>query len=81
MQPDDIRSHLTAVFREVFGQPSLEIRDEMTATDVAGWDSLTHVTLIFATEKQFGVKFSTREVQSLKAVGDLVGLIAHKTQH
>jgi acyl carrier protein len=80
MQANDIRTDLTAVFQEVFGQPSLEIRDAMTAADVAGWDSLTHITLIFAIEKRFGVKFSTREVQRMKNVGDLVGLIAQKTE-
>ena len=52
----------------------------MTAADVAGWDSLTHVTLIFAVEKQFGVRFSTRDVQALKTVGDLVRMIDRKTQ-
>jgi acyl carrier protein len=78
MQPDDIKPNLTAVFRQVFSQPSLEIEDGTTAADVAGWDSLTHVTLIFAIEQRFGVKFSTREVQALKTVGDLVRLIERK---
>ena len=80
MQPIDTRTSLTAVFRQVFSQPSLDIHDEMTAADVAGWDSLTHVTLIFAVEKQFGVRFSTRDVQALKTVGDLVRMIDRKTQ-
>lgn len=80
MQPVDTRTGLTAVFRQVFSQPSLDIHDEMTAADVAGWDSLTHVTLIFAVEKQFGVRFSTRDVQALKTVGDLVRMIDRKTQ-
>jgi acyl carrier protein len=80
MQPGDIKPNLTAVFRQVFSQPSLEIEDGTTAADVNGWDSLTHVTLIFAIEKRFGVKFSTREVQALKTVGDLVRLIGRKTQ-
>jgi acyl carrier protein len=80
MQPADIRPDLTAVFRQVFSQPALDIQDEMTAADVAGWDSLTHVTLIFAIEKRFGVKFSTRDVQALKSVGDLVRLLERKTQ-
>ena len=58
MQPAEIRAQLTTVFREVFRQPALEIRDEMTAADVTSWDSLAHLTLIFATEDRFGVRFS-----------------------
>jgi acyl carrier protein len=80
MQPDDIRANLTEVFRDVLGHPDLDIREEMTAADVSGWDSLAHVSLIFATEKRFGVKFLTREVQGLRSVGDLIGLIARKTR-
>jgi len=80
MQSADIKPNLSAVFRQVFSQPSLDIQDDMTAADVPGWDSLTHVTLVFAIEQRFGVKFSTREVMVLKTVGDLVRLIERKTQ-
>lgn len=80
MQSADIKPNLTAVFRQVFSQPSLDIQDDMTAADVPGWDSLTHVTLVFAIEQRFGVKFSTRDVLVLKTVGDLVRLIERKTR-
>ena len=51
----------------------------MTAADVKGWDSLNHVTLIYATEKKFGVRFSIREVQGLQNVGEMITLIEKKT--
>ncbi len=79
MQRSEIMVALTEVFREVFGQPTLEIREETTAADVNNWDSLNHVTMIFATEKKFGISFSTREVQGLKNVGELIALIEQKT--
>lgn len=79
MQRSEIMVALTGVFREVFGQPTLEIREETTAADVNNWDSLSHVTMIFATEKKFGISFSTREVQGLKNVGQLIALIEQKT--
>lgn len=79
MQRPEIKAKLTEVFREVFRQPSLEIQDETTASQVKNWDSLNHVTLIFATEKKFGISFSTKEVQGLKNVGDLIILIERKT--
>lgn len=79
MQRSEIMVVLTGVFREVFDQPTLEIREETTAADVNNWDSLSHVTMIFATEKKFGISFSTREVQGLKNVGELIALIEQKT--
>jgi acyl carrier protein len=78
MNRDELHEKLTRVFREVFGQPMLVIHDDMSAADVRNWDSLNHVTMIYAAEKKFGIKFSTREVQNLKNVGELVSLIDQK---
>jgi acyl carrier protein len=78
MTDADIRDRLTGVFRDVFDDPSIAIFDEMTAADVEGWDSLTHVTLIVAAEKAFDVKFSTRDIQSLQNVGGFLALIRKK---
>lgn len=69
---------LTAVFRQVFDDPVLVLRDDMSAADVKGWDSLNHIDLIVAVERQFKIRFTTREVTALKTVGDLADLTARK---
>ncbi len=69
---------LTGVFREVFDNPGLVLHDGMTAADVENWDSLNHIDLIVAIERKFKIKFTTREVASLKTVGDLAELTAKK---
>jgi acyl carrier protein len=69
---------LTDVFRNVFDDPGLELRDGMTAADVENWDSLNHIDLIVAIERKFKIKFTTREVTGLKTVGDLAELTARK---
>jgi acyl carrier protein len=66
---------LTEVFRRVFHQPALELRDETSARDVPGWDSLNHVTLMIEVEREFGLRFSSREIEALSCVGDLKALI------
>jgi acyl carrier protein len=79
MQTQDVMAKLTTVFRDVFDEDELEIHESTTAKDIEDWDSLTHVNLIVAVEKAFKVKFTTREVQSLKNVGEFVQLIARRT--
>ena len=74
----DVRSRLNGVFREVFQDRSIEIFDAMTAKDVEFWDSLTHINLIVAVEKNFNVSFTTREINGLKNVGDFIRLIGNK---
>ena len=79
MDDTQIRSGITQTFRDTFGDPNLVITDAMTAADVEGWDSLTHIHLIVALEKGFRIKFTTSEVSKLRNVGDLFSLIQKKT--
>jgi acyl carrier protein len=78
MQDGEIRTELTAIFREVFDDDSIEIRDSMTAKDVEEWDSLNHINLIVAVEGKFGIRFTTKEVSNLANVGEFIALITSK---
>ncbi|HEY2675433.1 MAG TPA: acyl carrier protein [Steroidobacteraceae bacterium] len=75
---DPILTGLTSVFREVFDDDDLELKPEMTADDVDGWDSLAHIRLILSVQKAFSVKFSPVEMNRLKNVGDLIALTRDK---
>ena len=76
---DDVSAHMNQVFQDVFDDSGIEIRDDMTAADVENWDSLTHINLIVALEKTFGIRFTTGEAgASLKNVGELRALIEGK---
>ena len=46
---------------------------EMTADDVPDWDSLQHINLIIAVEKEFGISFATSEIGGLKGADQNVG--------
>ena len=78
MQTEEIKSRLTPIFRDVFDDEALIVSEGMTAEDVAAWDSLSHLNMIVAVEKAFGVKFSVRDVRSLKNVGELIDMIKKK---
>ena len=68
----DTLEKLNGIFRTVFDNDEINIRPEMTANDVDGWDSLSHVNLILAVEKGFGLRFTQKELLTFKNVGDLV---------
>lgn len=55
-----------------------EITETTTAGEVPGWDSLSHINVVLAVEKHFGVRFKGAEVLRLKSVGDLQRLIDSK---
>ena len=77
MTPQDT-SRLAGIFRTLFNDPALELRDDLTARDVDGWDSLNHVNLMILIEDEFRVRFTTSEVSSLQDVGELKRLLAAK---
>jgi acyl carrier protein len=78
METNEIVSRLTPIFRDVFSDDALVVREDMTAGDVPTWDSLSNINMIIAVEKAFGVKFSIKDVRSLKNVGELLELIKRK---
>jgi acyl carrier protein len=71
---------LNEIFCEVFDDDTLVIKPDMTANDVDGWDSLSHVNLIVAAENSFAIRFSQKELLTFKNVGDLLCCIEKKLQ-
>jgi acyl carrier protein len=69
---------LTSIFRSLFNQNNLVLRDDMTARDVPGWDSFNHINLIIQIEEEFGIRFTNEEVSQLSNVGELKTLIREK---
>jgi acyl carrier protein len=80
MTEPQIYEALTAIFRDVFLRDDIELAPATSARDVPDWDSFKQIEIIIAVEERFGVKFRTREMDSLNNVGDLVRLVAGKTQ-
>jgi acyl carrier protein len=78
MTEPDIYTMLTTIFQDIFLRDDLVLRAGLAAKDVPDWDSFKQIEIIIAVERHFGIKFRTREMDSLNNVGDLVRLIADK---
>lgn len=78
MLQEEVYQRLTEVARKVFGDPEVDLRPESTSADVEGWDSLSHIQLIVAVEKTFGIKFATAEIAQFQNVGQLAEMILRK---
>jgi len=79
MDESGIYARLTEIFEDVFDDDSVIATPSLSAKDVDGWDSLTHIRLLLTVEKAFKVKFSTSEIGKMETVGDLVTLIKSRT--
>lgn len=75
MERSEVFERLNRVFCEVFDDDAITVTEETTAADVAGWDSLMHITLIAEVEEEFDMKFPMKSVVGMKNVGDMVDVI------
>lgn len=80
MDKDTVKSRLTAVFRDVFDDDDIELTDDTTADDIDAWDSLEHITLISAVEKEFKMRFTMKEVSGMKNVGEMINIISERAK-
>lgn len=70
-----IYARLTEIFRDVFDDDSILVTPGLAATNMDGWDSLSHIRLMLTVEKAFKITFSTKEIGKLEKAGDLAALI------
>lgn len=76
-----VYSHLTEIFQDVFMKHDLELKPELTAKDISGWDSFKQIEIIIGVEQKYGIKFHTRDLDRLRNVGDLARTVLEKTAH
>ena len=62
MDHSEVLNRLTGVFQNVFDDRTLSLARTTTAQDVERWDSLMHINLIVAIEREFKIRFTTREI-------------------
>ncbi len=80
MDGREIFARLNKVFQEVFDDPSIRLSPQTTADDIEDWDSLEHITLISAVEREFRMKFKMKEVSSMKNVGEMAAIIQERAK-
>jgi acyl carrier protein len=74
----EIETRLNEIFKDIFNDSSMDIHPGMTAKDIPAWDSLMHITLIMAVQKEFKVRFNAGDIGKLQNVGQLIDMINTK---
>jgi len=79
MERQEIFEKLNEIFEDVLDlDETPNLTDETSANDIEEWDSLSHIQLIVAIEKNFGIKFTSLEIMKWKNVGEMVNTIEEK---
>ena len=75
MTRQEIFEKLNEVFSDVFDE-DITVTDATISSDIADWDSLTHITLISEVEDTFDIKFAMKDVLAMQNVGQMADIIA-----
>lgn len=78
MMRDEIFDSLQNIFRDIFDDEDLIISNSTNSEEVEDWDSLNHINLVSAIEKEFNIKFALGELMLLKDVGAMVDLMINE---
>ena len=80
MKREEIIYKLNEIFRDVFDDQAITVKEETTSEDIDGWDSLIHITLIAEIEDCFEIKFPMKKVISMKNVGEMIDFIQEEME-
>ena len=75
MSREEVLKRLQPIFAEVFEDENIEVTETTTAAAVDKWDSLSHLTLIYEVESEFGMKFKMKEILEMKNVGEMIDIL------
>lgn len=78
MERNELLKQINVIFIDILDDEDLLINDLSTAENVEEWDSLTHIQLVVAIEKHFKIRFTSKEIQSWKNVGEMLDTISQK---
>jgi acyl carrier protein len=75
---DEILIKVREAFKSAFDIDPQSVSMETTASDIAGWDSVGHLSLAGTLEEVFGVSLDVDDLMEMENVREIVRIITTK---
>jgi len=63
---------------DIFAVPVELVEEDSSPETIGAWDSMQHLNLVLAVEEKFNVRFSPEEMEQMRGVRQIVGLLKAK---
>ncbi len=73
---EEINGRVRKICGEVFRVDPDELSDDVRRGELDGWDSLGHLDLVSALEKQFSVRLRPEQALEIETIGDAKRVLA-----
>ena len=78
MTREEVFNGVQDIFRDIFDEDDMVIENATSSDEIEEWDSLNHINLVSAIEKEFEIRFALGELMALKDVGGMIDLMTEK---
>ncbi|TCC96823.1 acyl carrier protein [Pedobacter psychroterrae] len=72
MDKRELLEKINQIFISVLDNEDIVLEYDSTADHIDDWDSLNHIQLVVAIEKNFKIRFTSQEIQSWNNVGQML---------
>lgn len=75
---EEVFNDVQDIFRDIFDEEGMFIEKSTNSETIEDWDSLNHINIVSAIEKEFKIKFTLIEINTLNNVGSIIDLVLEK---
>ena len=75
MERSEVLAKVQEVFCDVLANDDIVLTETTSAQDVDEWTSLAQAQILTAIENELGMRFSLKDIMSIRTVGDIVNAI------
>ena len=65
---------------DVFGKDEDLLDADSSPEQIETWDSVRHLNLVLALEAKYGIEFGPEEMDRMKTLGEIAGLVGTKNR-
>lgn len=74
----NILQTLNEIFQDIFDDDSIQLSEQTIISEIDGWDSLIHISIIAAIQDEFSISFDMDEITKFNRVEDMISAIEEK---